>query len=366
MHNPISIRDRIRGSLIGGGVGDALGYAVEFIGESGIFQKFGPGGITCYDLSPGGRALISDDTQMTLFTANALLFAFQRELERGIPTNLSYCALHAYRAWYKTQLGPYNPENRIPDDERGETSFLLQDVAELYHGRAPGLTCMSAIQKRSTQLEDSVRITSFMQNKINDSKGCGGVMRVAPLGLAVQNWGWERLAVEGAELAAITHSHPLGYIPAACLSLILNDIVYPRRNRSLQQIIERARNRTADLFRDEPHVRYHTDLITRAIELSKNKKSDLDNIQNLGQGWVAEETLAIAIYCSLKYQNDFSAAVIAAVNHQGDSDSTGAVTGNILGAWVGYDAIGEKWTANLELHDLIVSVADRLCNNLRT
>ena len=53
MHNPISIRDRIRGSLIGGGVGDALGYAVEFIGESGIFPKFGPEGITCYDLTPG-------------------------------------------------------------------------------------------------------------------------------------------------------------------------------------------------------------------------------------------------------------------------------------------------------------------------
>ena len=54
---------------------------------------------------------------------------------------------------------------------------------------------------------------------------------------------------------------------------------------------------------------------------------------------MAEETLAIAIYCSLKYQNDFSKGIIAAVNHSGDSDSTGAVTGNILGALLGFDAI---------------------------
>ena len=105
-----------------------------------------------------------------------------------------------------------------------------------------------------------------------------------------------------------------------------------------------------------------TAIIDKAVRLSENDADDLDNIHALGEGWVAEETMAIAIYCALKYQNDFSGAIIVSVNHKGDSDSTGAVTGNILGAMVGYDAIEDKWKKDLELHDVILELADDLCH----
>ena len=85
-------------------------------------------------------------------------------------------------------------------------------------------------------------------------------------------------------------------------------------------------------------------------------------IHNIGEGWVAEETLAIAIYCTLRHQDDFSAGLIASVNHNGDSDSTGAVAGNILGALHGYDAIEEKWKKDLELRNVILEMADDLCH----
>ena len=52
--------------------------------------------------------------------------------------------------------------------------------------------------------------------------------------------------------------------------------------------------------------------------------------------------------------------MIAAVNHGGDSDSTGAVTGNILGAAVGYEAIPQFFKEDLELHDVILHMADDL------
>ena len=102
-----------------------------------------------------------------------------------------------------------------------------------------------------------------------------------------------------------------------------------------------------------------------AVELSENTAPDLENIHRLGEGWVAEETLGIALYCALKYADDFSAGVIAAVNHKGDSDSTGAVTGNILGALLGLDAIDQKWKKDLELYDVIVEMADDLCFGCR-
>lgn len=103
-------------------------------------------------------------------------------------------------------------------------------------------------------------------------------------------------------------------------------------------------------------------VIDLAVRLSENGESDLANINRIGEGWVAEETLGIAIYCALRHQDDFSAGVIASVNHKGDSDSTGAVTGNILGALLGFDAIEEKWKTNLELIDVIIEMADDLCH----
>ena len=91
--------------------------------------------------------------------------------------------------------------------------------------------------------------------------------------------------------------------------------------------------------------------------------SDLDAIHQLGEGWVAEETLAIAVFCALRYDNNFVKAIKCSVNHNGDSDSTGAVTGNILGAYIGYEAIPQKYKENLELLNVILTIADDLYND---
>lgn len=94
------------------------------------------------------------------------------------------------------------------------------------------------------------------------------------------------------------------------------------------------------------------------MDLSKAEDiEDPDAVRELGQGWVAEETLAIAIYCSMKYSEDFDKALIASVNHSGDSDSTGAVTGNIVGAYLGLKGIPKKYLDNLELREVICKVA---------
>jgi ADP-ribosylglycohydrolase len=83
-------------------------------------------------------------------------------------------------------------------------------------------------------------------------------------------------------------------------------------------------------------------------------------IERMGGGWVGEEALAISLYCALVSQDDFARGVLLAVNHSGDSDSTGAITGNLLGLTLGVDAIPEKWLAELELREEIEAVAGDL------
>lgn len=347
--------DAIRGCMFGGAVGDALGYAVEFIEDYAIFERYGAEGITEYALDKvTGKALISDDTQMTLFTANGLLVGDTRGCMRGIQGwPRGYVAM-AYQDWLYTQTGSY--EDRA---ERGynQRSWLC-DVPNLYAQRAPGNTCLSALSEAA----HAGHVDDYIANPKNDSKGCGGVMRVAPLALNYQ-MAIDTLDMEAAQIAAITHGHSLGYMPAAVLCHIINRIVFPGENKmTLREIVIEAKKTAEKLFEGDKHLKELTDIIDRAIVLSENDFDDLENIRALGQGWVAEETLAIAIYCSLRYENDFSRGIIAAVNHSGDSDSTGAVTGNILGAFIGYDAIEDKWKKDLECADIIIEMADDICH----
>ena len=100
--------------------------------------------------------------------------------------------------------------------------------------------------------------------------------------------------------------------------------------------------------------------MNKAVKYSEPGINDLDAIHMLGEGWVAEETFSIAVYCALKYSDDFEKAIIAAVNHKGDSDSTGAVCGNILGAFLGIDKIPRKYLNDLELIDVMREIADDL------
>ena len=99
----------------------------------------------------------------------------------------------------------------------------------------------------------------------------------------------------------------------------------------------------------------------KAIVLAKEKKlEDIDAIRTLGGGWVGEEALAIALYSVLRYPDDFEKALTVATNHDGDSDSTGAIAGNILGTYLGLSGIPGKYLENLELKDLIIEIADDL------
>lgn len=342
--------DKFRGCLIGGAAGDALGYAVEFLSEYSIRNLYGEGGIREYHLS-GGVAEISDDTQMTLFTANGLLISTTRAMVRGIGGNHPFYIAHAYGDWYRTQT------EHNPPAEPTQHSWLI-NMPEMFSQRAPGNTCLFSI---SGYLSNPGFQYGRIDRPINQSKGCGGVMRVAPVGLYFSG---TRLEIEhsdfiAAEASAITHGHELGYIPAAALAHIVRT-VSENGDADLLSAVEDSVKKTKKLFSDAEHIEEFVDIMNKAIALSKTQTPDSVAIKELGEGWVAEEALAIAVYSALKHSDSFEEGIISAVNHSGDSDSTGAICGNILGAYLGLSAIPKKFLDNLELRDTILEIAEDL------
>ena len=341
--------DVFRGCLIGGAVGDALGYAVEFMRTSEIFRKYGEKGITEYDLYHG-TAQISDDTQMTLFTAAGLLSGTTHGMLRGVAGNYEDSIRAAYLDWYRTQ------RERFPLLEGGQSSWLV-NVPELFSRRAPGNTCLSALSGGG---KGSVR------HPINHSKGCGGVMRVAPIGLYFSE---KEIPIEksdeiGAEAAAITHGHELGWLPAAALVHIIRHLV-EHDGESVLAAVQDALLTLPDVFPKAGEMNGFRALMQKAIDLSETEPDDLKAIRQLGEGWVGDEALAIAVYCALKHPDSFEDAIVASVNHGGDSDSTGAITGNIMGAALGLNATPEKFLENLELKNVILELADDLYNDCK-
>lgn len=101
------------------------------------------------------------------------------------------------------------------------------------------------------------------------------------------------------------------------------------------------------------------DSLRSAEILASRKVPPEQAIRELGQGWVAEEALGISVYCALVART-FREGVLLAVNHDGDSDSTGSITGNLLGALYGVKSIPQKWLEPLELREVIAELAGDL------
>ena len=349
--------DKVKGCIVGGAVGDALGYPVEFYDFFSILSKFGPSGITRYQLKDG-VAQFSDDTQMTLFTATGLLAAESEMNLRGIGDDNSWAqhVAHHYIDWYWTQ-------NSKPG--KRHCSWLFE-VPELHDRRAPGMTCMGSLRNivQGIDLE-------------NNSKGCGGVMRVAPVALCNdlrESMSTDFMYSLGGAVADITHNNPLGFYPAAMLVMLLDKITkcgQEVNRKVLEKLVmacvrEIGKVKLHDEGASDTYDKYPTAvgtlgrLMMLAVDFAGGDRPDEECIRELGGGWTGEEALAIAVYCALRHADSFEDAVVAAVNHSGDSDSTGAICGNIMGLIYGYHAIPQHFKDNLELLPVLEEVATDL------
>lgn len=325
--------------MLAGTIGDALGAPVEFMSRSEIVQQFGPRGITRYVPAYGVVGAITDDTQMTLFTAEGLLRADVRFSLRGVCNPVSVVR-NAYLRWLRTQ-------------GTGEIQLdgWLASNKELFARRAPGLTCLASLRDAQQSCE-----------AINDSKGAGGIMRIAPVAVmaavgadrsnpASAKYAADAAFQMGCKVAGITHGHPTGQLAAGAMASIVAQVL-------LDVPIREAAQHALALVAAQPNHRETVRACESALDAVDHADAHSNvGVAQLGEGWVAEEALAIALYCALAAR-DFESAIIMAVNHDGDSDTTGSLVGHLLGATLGTAALPSYWLEQLELRDVIQTIAD--------
>lgn len=336
-----AVRSRLRGSLLAGAIGDALGAKTEFDSIERIREIAGPAGITDFIPAYGGIGRITDDTQMTLFTLEALIRAHVQRRRTGSATVEQSLQL-AYQRWLHTQGVPWD-RARGPKEDSPEADGWLVTNRELYSRRAPGLTCFGELERYGR-----TGVRAAVDRPVNNSKGCGGVMRAAPIAL----WSGNPSEVFdlGAESAALTHGHPSGFLSSGALAVIVQQLL---RGKSLRAAVDVA---MTELVRRPGHEEQLAAL-EQALALAGQGPPTPEKLESLGQGNVGETALSMSVYVALT-TTDPNTALLASVNHSGDSDSTGSVCGNLVGAMYGERALRASWLDRLELREVIEQLAE--------
>ncbi|MDF1594057.1 MAG: ADP-ribosylglycohydrolase family protein [Desulfobacterales bacterium] len=298
--------EKAKGLIFGLAIGDALGYPTEFITLARIKTEFGPNGIADFSKSP---ALFTDDTQMSIAIAEALIKAGAQDLE-----TIMEAIKEEFIKWRRS------PENN----------------------RAPGNACLAGV----SNMERGVH---WSESGVADSKGCGSAMRVAPIGYVYQH-DPDKLKLVVRASGICTHGHRTAIaasIGAAYLVKLALDGTDPGR------MIPETLSFTAGISRE-------FDTALSKVSECLNWPNEEDALKYLGEGWIGEEAVALALYCFLRHPDDYKVAVLRGANTNGDSDSIACIAGSISGAYNGIDAIPNEWIKRIEKSEFLNDLATRL------
>lgn len=305
--------DRALGAMLASAAGDSLGASVEFFSLERIRALYGDRGVS--DLTPAfgmPAGVITDDTQQAIALGEGLCAAIPQGRSNE---SIRECVWQELKKWHALQT-------RDPRQQR-----------------APGTTSMRALRGETM---------GTLEHPLNDSNSCGSVMRIHPVGILFAHDAVRAYRV-GMELSALTHGGEqaihAGAVQAALVARLCS-------GDSLMQALSLIRVIFPDSFRVLPKTE-------DACNTSTGYRSVLDTGW---YGWDADEALAMAILAAKRNENSLQKGLIEAVNHNGDSDTVGAITGAILGAHLGLGALPRDWSEQLERRSELISIARTLTN----
>lgn len=306
-------KERVEGVVLGTAIGDAMGYPTEFMSMDSIRKQYGRVEDFVYD-----PPIYTDDTQMMRAVAEGLLRA---------------------RSWHDLDAAAR---------EVAEEFIAWANSEE--NNRAPGGACMLGC--RNLERGNHWRVSG----KLNGG-GCGAAMRSMAYGV----WFKEplRAAEWAAEHSAMTHRSPPAKASAAAVAAIVSALCQgysPIEACVLgEEAARRYEDRTADMM-----ARARELALKAQGQIPELRAETLRRVLDAWRGWTGHEAVAASVFCFLLTPDSYPEAVLNAINSPGDSDSLGAITGAFCGAYLGSQAIPEKWRLEIEKSDQLHALASRI------
>ena len=341
-------RGIFRGALLGLAVGDAMGYTVDSKNLAEIREDYGPNGLLGYDLV-NGYADVTSYTQLAAFSANGLLLGLTRgRMRMKMAPLVRYIGL-AVKEWSRSQHYCEQEKNYC----------WLSNLPEMKRRRCMDTWILSTLSRENL---------GTMEDPISHSDHPSALTEVIPVAMlaGITNISQEELNRLGAEAVALTHGNPSAFLSGAALTHAMGQLIRcPEMTlkERVQDVIDAIQ---FQFGRDYGQTTKIWELLQLAMMLASSEDiSQADAMEQLGCR-TSPEVLAGALYACATSHGDFDAAMITAVNHSGRSAAVGAVTGALLGAYMGEDALPEFYMESLEPTGILRELADDLLHSCPT
>lgn len=326
-----------KGCLLGMAVGDAMGAPVDGKRYSDICEMYGPAGLLGYD-SANGLAEITSYSQVALFTANGMLASTARGQTAAAP--LMKYITGALKEWARVQHLPGSPDKRI---------CWLSHIPQMRRRRCMDPRTLDALTRD---------VLGTPQNPANQGAGPGTLTAAIPVGLFFHpdRMGFPDIGLLGAQTVALTHGDPLAFLSGAVLAYAVAGIVHDPQCPMEAQFLQAA-EAVAAQFAMPASSRLQA-MIHDAVALARNPHIPPVQAMERLECNTAAQVLSGAVYAIVSSNGDFDTAMITAVNHSGKSAAVGAVTGALLGASHGDEALPSFYLDCLDCDSVIRELAE--------
>ncbi|MGM7645752.1 ADP-ribosylglycohydrolase family protein [Nocardia sp. JW2] len=355
---PAEWLNAVHGCLIGGAIGDALGAPIETMSLRKIRDEYGYLGVT----DEADQLRISEETQLTAFTVEALIRGSVRARAKGIGGATLGLLQQGMLVWLRGQVG------ELPEQPTALHSSLAGH-RELVEQRGVANSVYTSLRAVAERREPTNPLGT-RDRPINNSKGSGALMRSAPCGFgyAADRSGAALTAIFelGCDTAALTHGHPSGWLPAGVLAALVYQM---SRGIGTKTALERALAELATYPHHEETAAALDAAITLAARTARPARVPRpEDLEILGEGWIGPEALAIAVYAMLAAETVggpghviVRTGLLLSVNHSGDSDATGSIAGSLLGARFGRGALPHRWSRTVDARPVLERLATDYC-----